>query len=109
MHTFDPPDLATDSKPEGIRLAPRPYRTKQEEEVEQAKADGLQVAFGGMMVGRDGGFGVKVGESEVDVANEEDVLEEEEAFRTSCLWKEEEGGHPFLEEDVGYDSDDDVL
>lgn len=112
LHTFDPPDLTCNKKDEGIVLAPRPYMSKQEEELEQAKANGLQVAFGSMGVGRDGGglLGVKVGESTVDVAEGKgELLEEEEAYRTSCLWNEEKGDKDFLEEEVGYDSDDDVL
>ena len=106
LHTFDPPDLVV-KKDEGITLAPRPFMSRQEEEVEQAKANGLQVAFGSMAVGK--GFGVKVGESEVDVKNGEEVLEEEEAYRTSCVWNDDEGEKNFLEEEVGYDSDEDIL
>jgi hypothetical protein len=109
LHTFDPPDLGG-KKDEGIVLAPRPYMTKREEEMEQAKANGLQVAFGSMAVGT-GGFGVKVGESEVDVGRSEEVLEEEEAYRSSsCVWNEVvEGEKDFLEDEVGYDSDEDIL
>jgi hypothetical protein len=118
LHSFDPPDcmlLNGSNKDEGIKLAPRPYMSRQEEEVEQAKANGLQVAFGGMGFGCEGsGFGVKIGQDEandesVNKRKEEEVTEEEEAYRTSCVWNEEEGDAKFLEEEVGYDSDDDIL
>lgn len=94
--------------------------SKREEEMEQAKADGLQVAFGGICVGSTGdpgGFGVTIGREEDEVGRtmigrNDEMTEEEEAYRTSCLWNEEKGEgeeEGFLEEEVGYDSDDDIL
>ena len=114
LHKFDPPDLlarenAARGGDEGIRLAPRPFMTKREEEMEQAKADGLQVAFGEMGVDSSLKFGVVIGEGEKEQKVEEEIMEEEEAYRTSCLWNEEKEGEGFLEEEVGYDSDDDIL
>lgn len=116
LHSFDPPDvMSSDSKEDkGIVLKPRPYMSKLEEEVEQAKANGLQVAFDEMGFGSGSSrFGVKIGEEVEDtgVDAKEEVMEEEEAYRTSCVWNDEvEGdGANFLEEEVGYDSDEDIL
>jgi hypothetical protein len=110
LHKFDPPDLAVTSGGDGtIKLAPRPFMTQQEEEIEQAKANGLQVAFGNMMSGEMGGFGVRVGESDGDFVQGGKVeLEEEEVYQTSLFREEEEAEKDFLEEDCD-DSDDDVL
>ncbi|KAL3801843.1 hypothetical protein HJC23_001239 [Cyclotella cryptica] len=110
LHKFDPPGMIDGGdKGEGITLAPRPYLTQQEEEIAQAKATGLQVAFGNMVVDREcRGFGVRVGESDeaVNESGGKEELEEEQAYR-ALLWREEEGEKDFLEEDC--DSDDDVL
>ena len=115
LHKFDPPGMVDGGDRSGvITLAPRPYLTQQEEEIAQAKANGLQVAFGNMLVDREcRGFGVRVGEMDegegeaVSETMEKSELEEEDAYR-NLLWREEEEGEKdFLEEDC--DSDDDVL
>lgn len=57
LHKYDPSDLhLRGGQPSTITLAPRPCMTKddvQEEQIVQAKASGLQVAFGSMYVGNE--------------------------------------------------------
>ncbi|KAL7437755.1 hypothetical protein ACHAXM_005824 [Skeletonema potamos] len=120
LHKFDPPDLAcrqskaSDTK---ITLAPRPCVTdkdKVQEEIAQAKASGLQVAFDSMNVGKVAGlFSLKVAaEDDVDDNNEhekdsskagDELFDEEAAYQTSM------NDSGFLEQGFESDSDDDLL
>jgi hypothetical protein len=100
-----------------ITLAPRPCVTdkdKVEEEIAQAKASGLQVAFDSMNVGKVAGlFSLKVAaEDGVDDNNEhekdsskagDELFDEEAAYQTSM------NDSGFLEQGFESDSDDDLL
>ncbi|EED95237.1 hypothetical protein THAPSDRAFT_268247 [Thalassiosira pseudonana CCMP1335] len=125
LHKFDPPDLTTRqlaTANKSITLAPRPTDNEEDrvaEEIAQAKASGLQVAFGALAVEK-GGFG---GLFSVGVATDEDCgervgngeetksaeLDEEAAYQQTMLGLEEEGPNDggFLEEEC--DSDEDIL
>ena len=121
LHKFDPPDLASrlsQASNPNITLAPRPCATDQDkvqEEIAQAKASGLQVAFDSMKVGKEAGlFTLKVAdedggggechEHEKDFSKAGDELfDEEAAYQTSM------NDSGFLEQDCEIDSDDDLL
>jgi len=120
LHKFDPPDLASRlSQASNIKitLAPRPCVTDQDkvqEEIAQAKASGLQVAFDSMNVGKEAGlFSLKVAAEDGDGdCNEhekdsskagEELFDEEAAYQTSMI----DSG--FLEQGCESDSDDDLL
>lgn len=126
LHVFDPPDLASrkadSSNNKMITLAPRPCTTEQDkiqEEIAQAKASGLQVAFDSMIVGKEAAlFSLKVaaaeeegeeGDDEInqrqkDFYNPGDALfDEEEAYQTRM------NDSGFLEQACESDSDDDLL
>lgn len=125
LHKFDPPDLTTRqlaTANKSITLAPRPTDNEEDrvaEEIAQAKASGLQVAFGALAVEK-GGFG---GLFSVGVATDEDSgervgngeetksaeLDEEAAYQQTMIGLEEEGPNDggFLEEEC--DSDEDIL
>ena len=131
LHKFDPPDLHLRQPAQTtITLAPRPCVTaedKQQEEIAQAKASGLQVAFGSMAVGKEAAmFSINVAADEetgtmtmngnggvYDMANgvgvggksEEVPFDEEAAYQQN---KKEEFGIG-LEEECESDSDDDLL
>lgn len=73
LHAFDPPDLhLRQPSQDTITLAPRPCVTPgdvAQEEIAQAKASGLQVAFGSMNVGKEAGlFSVAVAGVEEDTS-----------------------------------------
>lgn len=122
LHKFDPPDLASrqsEASNKAITLAPRPCATEQDkvqEEIAQAKASGLQVAFDSMIVGKEAGlFSLKVATEDDGVAedrNEEqndfskvgDELFDEEAAYQTCM-----NDSGFLEQGCESDSDDDLL
>jgi len=128
LHKYDPPDLHLRQPAQNtITLAPRPCVTgedKAQEEIAQAKASGLQVAFGSMNVGNEAGmFSVGVADEETNaLANgtalgsagktEAMPFEEEAAYRQTTAGgsggeaERMDGG--FLE-DSDSDSDDDVL
>jgi hypothetical protein len=119
LHKFDPPDLASrlsQASNSNITLAPRPCVTDQDkvqEEIAQAKASGLQVAFDSMKVGKEAGlFTLKVAdedgvggncdEHEKDSSKAgEDLFDEEAAYQKT--------NSEFLEQDCEIDSDDDLL
>ena len=69
LHKFDPPDLASklaQATSKNITLAPRPCVTDQDkvqEEIAQAKASGLQVAFDSMNVGKETILSNEIGKS----------------------------------------------
>ena len=138
LHKYDPVDLhLRQPAQDTITLAPRPCITdddKANEEIARAKAAGLQVAFGGMIVGKEAGMfsfgvanddnGVVAGASSggAAVGNKMEetmpVFEEEAEYRQQqtmdggCIDEAEEeqvdhGG--FLEECCDSDSDDDLL
>jgi hypothetical protein len=70
LHQYDPVDLQPSSSQTTITLAPRPCSTKEDvqaEEIAQAKASGLQVAFGSMNVGEEARlFSMKVANDDND-------------------------------------------
>ena len=119
LHKFDPPDLASrlsQASNSNITLAPRPCVTDQDkvqEEIAQAKASGLQVAFDSMKVGKEVGlFALKVAdedgvggecnEPEKDSSKVgEDLFDEEAAYQKTSS--------EFLEQECEIDSDDDLL
>ena len=119
LHKFDPPDLASrlsQASNSNITLAPRPCVTDQDkvqEEIAQAKASGLQVAFDSMKVGKEAGlFALKVAdedgvggecnEPEKDSSKVgEDLFDEEAAYQKTSS--------EFLEQECEIDSDDDLL
>lgn len=119
LHKFDPPDLASrlsQASNTQITLAPRPCVTEQDkvqEEIAQAQASGLQVAFDSMKVGKEAGlFTLKVAdedgvvdcnEHEKDSSRADDELfDEEAAYQTM-------NDSGFLEKGCEVDSDDDLL
>lgn len=125
LHKFDPPDLHLRQPAQNtITLAPRPCVTKDDkaqEEIAQAKASGLQVAFDSMNVGKEAGLfsfnvagdddGATAGGDKLEETtigkSEEKPFDEEAAYRQGGV----EGGDPnggFLEESDS-DSDDDLL
>ena len=132
LHKFDPPDLHLRQPAQTtITLAPRPCVTaedKQQEEIAQAKASGLQVAFGSMAVGKeaamfsinvaadeetgtmtmngDGGINDMRGGGGVGGKSEELPFDEEAAYQQNNM---EEGFGIGLEEECESDSDDDLL
>ncbi|KAL9189355.1 hypothetical protein ACHAXT_009030 [Thalassiosira profunda] len=121
LHKYDPPDLhLRQPAQDKITLAPRPCATeedRQQEEIAMAKAAGLQVAFGGMSVGRNF-FGTEVGEEEIVAAPSaegelgEGKTEEEAQFAEEAAYRranEEAGMGDFLGEGCDEDSDDDIL
>lgn len=119
LHKFDPPDLASrlsQASNSIITLAPRPCVTDQDkvqEEIAQAKASGLQVAFDSMKVGKEAGlFALKVadedgGGGKCDEHGKdsskagEDLFDEEAAYQKT--------NSEFLEQECEIDSDDDLL
>ncbi|KAL7452896.1 hypothetical protein ACHAWC_004609 [Mediolabrus comicus] len=122
LHKFDPPDLASrqsGASNKAITLAPRPCATEQDkvqEEIAQAKASGLQVAFDSMIVGKEAGlFSLKVATEDdgvVEDRNEEqndlskvgdELFDEEAAYQTGM------NDSGFLEQGCESDSDDDLL
>ena len=120
LHKFDPPDLASrlsQASNSNITLAPRPCVTDQDkvqEEIAQAKASGLQVAFDSMKVGKEAGlFTLKVADEDGGgECNEhekyssktgDELFDEESAYQTSM------NDSGFLEQDCEVDSDDDLL
>lgn len=119
LHKFDPPDLASrlsQASNTQITLAPRPCVTEQDkvqEEIAQAKASGLQVAFDSMKVGKEAGlFTLKVADEDgVADCNEhekessradDELFDEEAAYQTM-------NDSEFLEQGCEIDSDDDLL
>jgi hypothetical protein len=120
LHKFDPPDLASRQSQASntkITLAPRPCVTDQDkvqEEIAQAKASGLQVAFHSMNVGKEAGlFSLKVAAEDGDGDTNEhekdsskagdELFDEEAAYQTSM------NDSGFLEQSFESDSDDDLL
>lgn len=122
LHKFDPPDLASrqsEASNKAITLAPRPCATEQDkvqEEIAQAKASGLQVAFDSMIVGKEAGlFSLKVA-AEDDVAVEDRNQEENDLSKVGDELFDEEAAYQtnmndagFLEQGCESDSDDDLL
>ena len=124
LHKFDPPDLASKeaAAKSNITLAPRACMTEedaQQEEIAQAKASGLQVAFGAISVGREGGmFSFNVGgtddgdlfarDNDREERNQPAAeLDEEAAYNGAVVGKNTlDAG--FLDQDDS-DSDDDIL
>lgn len=132
LHTFDPADLhlhTISSQPRNITLAPRPCMTEddiQEEQIVQAKASGLQVAFGTMNVGQESAmfaFQVAAEESMVNndcgddttrtmgegFAKKEEMMplfDEEAAYQQQTI---DGRGLGDLKEGDDSDSDDDLL
>eukprot|EP00578_Thalassiosira_sp_NH16_P007305 CAMPEP_0181105798 /NCGR_PEP_ID=MMETSP1071-20121207/16182_1 /TAXON_ID=35127 /ORGANISM="Thalassiosira sp., Strain NH16" /LENGTH=379 /DNA_ID=CAMNT_0023189145 /DNA_START=37 /DNA_END=1177 /DNA_ORIENTATION=- len=109
LHRFDPPDLHLRQPAQTtITLAPRPCVTdadRQEEEITQAKAAGLQVAFGSMNVGMMAGmFATRVADDEDEMARPGDV---DGGAAATGVDEGADGG--FLEEGCDTDSDDDLL
>ncbi len=121
LHKFDPPDLASrlsQASSNKITLAPRPCVTEQDkvqEEIAQAKASGLQVAFDSMKVGKEAGlFTLKVADEDGDVdckqhvkdsltlRADDELFDEEAAYQTM-------NDSGFLEQGCEIDSDDDLL
>ncbi|KAL7529879.1 hypothetical protein ACHAWF_003140 [Thalassiosira exigua] len=123
LHQYDPPDLHLRQPAQNkITLAPRPCANEEDraqEELAQAKAAGLQVAFDVMNVGREAGMfsvgvateeGAATGESAKDGGAEEAPFDEEAAYRRAAE-EGAEGGDAvtgFLDE-CESDSDDDLL
>ena len=104
-------------------LAPRPCVTeedRQQEEIAQAKASGLQVAFGSMNVGREAGmfsFNVAGGDdtnvddlfkSDADANNDGGGKTEEVPFDEEAAYRQNMEGGIGLDE-CESDSDDDLL
>jgi len=135
LHKFDPPDLhLRQPSQDTITLAPRPCATeedKAQEEIAQAKAAGLQVAFGSMNVGKEAGmfsFGVAAeenvasssammngaldeltgGASSAAGASKEILFDEEAAYQKNIGEDDQKLDGGFLEESDS-DSDDDLL
>ena len=132
LHTFDPADLhlhTISSQPTNITLAPRPCMTEddiQEEQIVQAKASGLQVAFGTMNVGQESAmFAFQVAAEESMVNNDcgddttramgegfvkkEEIMplfDEEAAYQQQTI---DGRGLGDLKEGDDSDSDDDLL
>ena len=120
LHKFDPPDLASklaQATSKNITLAPRPCITDQDkvqEEIAQAKASGLQVAFDSMNVGKEAAmFSLKIADNDhgeggnngIDTSNNTgDILFDEEAAYQANMT---DSG--FLEQGCESDSDDDLL
>lgn len=121
LHKFDPQDLHLRQPAQNtITLAPRPYVTqedKQQEEIAQAKASGLQVAFGSMGVGKEANmFSINVaGDEETATAAENDGNKREDeskmgaAFDEEAAYQQSMDGGIGLEKEVESDSDDDLL
>lgn len=124
LHKFDPPDLASKeaAAKSNITLAPRACMTEedaQQEEIAQAKASGLQVAFGAISVGREGGmFSFNVGgtddgdlfarDNDREERNQPAAeLDEEAAYNGAVVGKNTMDAG-FLDQDDS-DSDDDIL
>ncbi len=125
LHKYDPLDLHLRQPSQNtIKLAPRPCVTEEDvqaEEIAQAKATGLQVAFSSMNVGKlssmfsinvaadegmsnedAGGAAVREGGDSGPKMEEMPLFDEEAAYRETM-----EGGIGFEESDS--DSDDDLL
>jgi hypothetical protein len=137
LHQYDPVDLQPSSQTT-ITLAPRPCSTKedvQEEEIAQAKASGLQVAFGSMNVGEEARlFSMKVANDDNNfeeimmkmnvgacdgcgmednnengqegTMNEVSHFDEEAAYQKAMMMG---GGDTGLLDECESDSDDDIL
>lgn len=125
MHKYDPPDLhLRQPAQDTITLAPRPCVTEedqQHEEIAQAKASGLQVAFGSMNVGREAGmfsFNVAGGDdggnaddlfkSDADANGDGGGKTEELPFDEEAAYQQNMEGGIGLDE-CESDSDDDLL
>jgi hypothetical protein len=123
LHKYDPADLhlhTISSQPTNITLAPRPCMTEddvQEEQIVQAKASGLQVAFGTMNVGQESAmFTFQVAAEECMVHNDgggfgkkEELMplfDEEAAYQQQTM---DGRGFGDLKEGDESDSDDDLL
>lgn len=122
LHKYDPADLhlhTISSQPTNITLAPRPCMTEddmQEEQILQAKASGLQVAFGTMKVGQESAMlAIQVAAEESRVKNigvfakKEEMMplfDEEAAYQQQTM---DGNGLGDLKESDDSDSDDDLL